>query len=232
MANKQDGTVEKVKENVVDVLKGFARYAHASYCEEKLLNWTCDPCVEGFTEQASFVKVFLNKTTEGRAYMAVDYLRKSVVIGFRGTVSAQNWYYDLKTDFVNATEALEWPLAAKDTGRIHRGFTETYLSIKHQIMPLLLRVRAALPSFNIITVGHSMGAALAALAAVDFHYTLISPPKILSFTYGQPRIGDLEFSNSVNKLHDSQDVMIYRMINNNDLIPHVFFIYLVTTYSI
>ena len=133
--------ITEVPEKVVDIFKGFARFAQASYCQEKLLNWTCDPCKHEFTEQAQFVKEFHNETTEGRAYMAVDYLHQSVIIGFRGTVSSQNWFYDLKTDFVDVSEALNWPDTVKESGRVHKGFLETYLSIRDQILPIVQRVR-------------------------------------------------------------------------------------------
>ena len=67
----------------------------------------------------------------------------------------------------------------------------------------------------------NVGAALAALAAVDYHFSLFAPGKILAFTYGQPRIGDAVFSQFVNVLEEMEKIQIYRIINENDLIPHL-----------
>ena len=62
----------------------------------------------------------------------------------------------------------------------------------------LLELAAANPTYTVVITGHSLGAAAAALAAVDY-YEQTGGSKAVLYTFGQPRVGDYDFAKTVNK---------------------------------
>ena len=59
-----------------------------------------------------------------------------------------------------------------------------------------------------------MGGALACLVAIELRNSY--PTQTIElYTYGQPRVGDLIFSQNY-----PQDITYYRVVNLNDLFPH------------
>ncbi|RUS20570.1 Alpha/Beta hydrolase protein [Endogone sp. FLAS-F59071] len=72
--------------------------------------------------------------------------------------------------------------------------------------------------YNVVLTGHSLGAALTVLQALDFYQNAGYDSSTMSvYTYGEPRVGDPSFSAYV----DSLGLSIYRTINENDLVPHL-----------
>jgi hypothetical protein len=111
----------------------------------------------------------------------------------RGTDDPRDWL----TDF----EAI--PQKWETGGFVHRGFKEAIDSVWAQITASLdLHVPADCPTFM---AGHSLGAALATLAASR------RPPRAL-YTFGSPRVGDNDFGKTL------AGVPIFRVANNRDVV--------------
>ena len=76
-----------------------------------------------------------------------------------------------------------------------------------------LSLQKAYPNYKILTTGHSLGGALASIAAgtiADNKYA--SPNNIMMITFGQPRVGDSKYAASMNKLVP----YTFRVINGRD----------------
>ncbi|ORY38536.1 alpha/beta-hydrolase [Rhizoclosmatium globosum] len=74
--------------------------------------------------------------------------------------------------------------------------------------------------FGFLTL-HSLGGALATIAAVDVFQHLadiISPSQIALLTFGQPRVGNPTFAAWVNSFHFTRSI---RVTNQNDWTPHL-----------
>jgi hypothetical protein len=99
------------------------------------------------------------------------------VVAFRGTEPG-----DLR-DFL--TDASFWPDAWKSGGRVHHGFARALARISDDIQPLI--TSAGRP---VLVTGHSLGAALATLAASLW-------PVAGLYTLGSPRVGDEAFTRTV-----------------------------------
>ena len=132
----------------------------------------------------------------GKAQCAVVTSKKDVknafsVLVFRGTSGKLgNWIHNF-----NAFPS-QWPHG----GWVHKGFKEVFDGIWEAVHEALLSVR--MPIFY---TGHSLGAALATLAAS------VKPPQAL-YTFGSPRVGNAGFIDSL------KNIEIYRVINGRDII--------------
>lgn len=131
------------------------------------------------------------------------------VLVFRGTEQNSG---DLKTDikvwknFFTALKAT-LPLLNRNQVLVHQGFkealdspTQNQTSVWDEILTELLQLDC--PVFY---TGHSLGAALATLAAVRH-----APQAV--YTFGSPRVGNLAFANTL------INVPIYRVVDNKDIV--------------
>lgn len=125
---------------------------------------------------------------------------------FRGTQTSTEW--------INNLNAKLMPLFLNDHGNVHDGFLTLYLNVREQI----LDAAEALPGKRpIFIAGHSLGAALAALAACDLESTLAL--KIASlYTFGSPRIGDNNFVAAFNRSFARKS---FRIANSSDMVTEV-----------
>ena len=115
------------------------------------------------------------------------------ILAFRGTSDIENWLTNLQV----LTTRWDTPTAAT-----HRGFTAAFFKLWVKIQPRLHTSTAAY-----YYTGHSLGAALATLAAAQH------PPTAL-YTYGSPRVGNHAFAESV-----TQAAPVFRIVNHCDLVP-------------
>ena len=92
-------------------------------------------------------------------------------VSFRGTAGLRDLVTDLMT----------WRVAWTPGGRVHAGFAGALRRVWHPLLQTLTH-----HSGRLVYTGHSLGAALATLAA-----TLL-PPQAL-YAFGSPRVGDRDF---------------------------------------
>ena len=106
------------------------------------------------------------------------------------------------------------PLTKEVLGQVHLGFYSLYFN------QLADAVKAAVqtldPSKPLVLAGHSLGGALANLAAVDLaiHQPELQP-NLHIYTYGTPRVGDLTFVET----HSKRLPNHYRVVNLADMVP-------------
>ncbi|MCO8123915.1 lipase family protein [Stieleria sp. TO1_6] len=123
------------------------------------------------------------------------------VIAFRGT--EPNEWNDIRAD-ANARSVI-----AETVGRVHSGF-------KQEVDDLWPMVETALldNSHELYFCGHSLGGAMATIAAGRCFLSHIPSEPAALFTYGSPRVGDNRYINHVKLSH-------YRFVNNNDIVTRV-----------
>ncbi len=94
-------------------------------------------------------------------------------------------------------------------GVVHCGFHAALEQIwAAALQPCLTRLKAANPARTIWLTGHSLGGALATLAAAR----LADVTGL--YTFGSPLVGDRQFA-------ERCPDRAYRVVNNNDIVPHV-----------
>ncbi|GGD94512.1 lipase family protein [Paenibacillus nasutitermitis] len=131
---------------------------------------------------------------------------RAAILAFRGTSSATDWVTDLIAQQIVFKPANKRCLT-------HRGFTDVYMSAKQDIFRLLDTLPGNKPLF---VTGHSLGGALATLAALDI-VTNRSHKQLIVYTFGAPRVGDPSFVRHYNK-----NVPVnFRIQNEYDIVPHL-----------
>ncbi|MBW4475002.1 MAG: lipase [Stenomitos rutilans HA7619-LM2] len=130
---------------------------------------------------------------------------------FRGTQRNTEWIDDL-----TALQQEYQGADGKSHGRIHEGFMSVYQEI---LNPLPTTVAQQLNrSRPCYICGHSLGAALATLAAIEI---ALHVPQLRSslqlYTYAGPRVGDPTFA----EFHSQLIPNHYRVVNLADVIPLV-----------
>lgn len=142
-----------------------------------------------------------------QGFVGYSQSNNAVIVSFRGSDNTKNWIDDF--DF------LQMPYMRCTGCLVHNGFYFGYLSIssllKSQVELILSKYRGA----SIYVTGHSLGGALATVAALDLKHTYNVPMKV--YTYGQPRVGNGLYANYFkNQIPDA-----YRVIHNADAVPHL-----------
>lgn len=142
---------------------------------------------------------------------------EDLVIAIRGTEPPNllNW----ATNFAFATtEAAAFVPRAK--GRIHLGFAEAFRGVWPGI-EARLGAFAAAGGKRLWIAGHSLGGALAVLAAAAFSLNRSAFRELQLeglYTCGQPRVGNLDFYSSVVPLFIHR---YFRMVHGADIVPHL-----------
>jgi hypothetical protein len=138
-----------------------------------------------------------------------------VVAVIRGTDSIWDWIHDASFLMLPCT-------IDKSTGMTEDGFTSVYKSLRTARSggaTVAAAIAAALGGGNATSVtvtGHSLGAALATLLALDVALnTSCSSPT--SYTYASPRVGDHIFASAYNSVVPCT----YRIANRQDIVPQV-----------
>ena len=81
-----------------------------------------------------------------------------------------------------------------------------------------LTLKNANPDYELWVTGHSLGAAMACIAAATVSsYKYVPPEKIKLITYGEPRVGNSDYVTAV----DTLVPYAFRIIHAHDLVPHL-----------
>lgn len=133
-----------------------------------------------------------------------------VFIAIRGTEGVWEWLQDAKF--------LSRPFSnVQGSGLTEDGFTDMYQSFSFTLArsnTFIADLTAAIdPNAKVTISGHSLGAALATLLALDMAVNTRFPVKV--YTLASPRVGDLVFHNLFN--HVVQDA--FRVENRMDIVP-------------
>lgn len=142
-------------------------------------------------------------------YIATDPVRKEIVVAFRGTIPVpDNILTD--ADFF-LTPAAEFC----SNCQVHNGFYNAWLAYRDVVIQHLSNATAVNKGYKVVVVGHSLGGAVATIAAADLRNSKLNCDL---YTYGSPRVGDKNFANLVSS---SNMGSVYRVTHLDDPIPHV-----------
>jgi hypothetical protein len=140
-----------------------------------------------------------------------------VLLAIRGTEDTKEWLLDF--------DALPLPYLGK--GAVAAGFrsiADTFNFIdatggNHGNLTTMLAARnAASPISSITILGHSLGSALATLAAAQIAFSTLGLATLVElWTYASPRVGLPDFEGAFNKALPNT----YRIFNSLDIVPQV-----------
>lgn len=140
------------------------------------------------------LKTFDNNGTQ--AILVLSKKNKMITLAFRGTES--NSFKDIKSD---ANGKL---VSCNSGGKIHSGFKEAYEQVSLDIQNEIKKDEYS--SFPLFITGHSLGGALATVAAKKLNH---KPGIAACYTYGSPRVGDEDWIKNIK-------TPIHRIVNAAD----------------
>jgi len=159
---------------------------------------------EGYSSKGEIVANAYDHTQERFGFLIVS--EQASVLAFRGTGSAEDWV----SDFISQQTSYR---PVRGAGLTHKGFTDIYMSARSNIYELIQQAPVDRPLY---LTGHSLGGALATLAALDLvHNSPFGSPIV--YTFGAPRVGDPTFVRNYNAAVDSH----FRFQNEFDIVPHL-----------
>ena len=209
--SKQIKTITGVIKFACKVKKADEMAAKISSLEDRLMAYInqqtggVSQCAEESTElmesclkvsDFSLVETFNQGDTQ--AFLAKRDSDKVAVLSFRGTES--NSWKDIKTD-LNARF-----YKGKGGVRVHSGFIGAFKSVRDDIQKAV----GNLNGYSLYVTGHSLGGALAIIAAKELERDSLSA----CYTFGSPRVGDEEFGERIK-------APVYRVVNAADGVPRV-----------
>ena len=150
-----------------------------------------------------------------RGHTQAFLLRKegAIFVSFRGTETENPWDWRIDADLTPSVD----PVLGEPGGLIHRGFSVALDSVWTDLTELLQDWNPGTPSRLWLT-GHSLGAALAELAAVRLAARGAPMAVAGVYGFGKPRVGNAGFAKLAGELLADRNFWI---VNHLDLVPRL-----------
>ncbi|OQR97938.1 hypothetical protein ACHHYP_09435 [Achlya hypogyna] len=170
------------------------------------------------------------------ALVCVNRVSKQLVVAFRGSVSKAHWKTNLRFHQVplfltalagrsrgrrrSCKELLQHcaariPILNLALPRVHSGFWKAYEAVRDDLKETLRLLLQDEPELSVYVTGHSMGGALAVLAAYDVA-THFSVP-VHMYNFGGPRVGNPAFV----RQYDRRVPDSFRVVFDGDLVAGI-----------
>lgn len=211
VAGSSNTTVDAVYSQALALKASYL--AQAAYCgpptfsASKLASWECGPACNAVPGMS---KVTTVSGASKDAYGYVGLLDGQCIVAFRGTSDLKGWMEDLESGLSTALAGCTHQGADCYVGD---GFNSNYNSMAAKVKDALNALDCG-PE-GVLVVGHSLGAAEAALAMWDLHrsgYHLAT-----GYTFGQPRVGDAAFADAFKAAGIKQ----WRVTHDRDPVVHL-----------
>ncbi|VUC35744.1 unnamed protein product [Clonostachys rosea] len=196
-------------------LSRYSEYAAATYCNANTPVGDPVACEANCDEVLKDAGTIITSFNTGPApnsdiagYVAVVPSRNEIIFAARGTYSNQNWQTNLNFALVDSLLV--------SGGKFHLGFYNAWVELSEDVRAAIDKAQSQYPDFRLKVIGHSLGGAIAAVAAAHlrsdgYDFDL--------YTYGQPRVGNDIISDYItNSFPPGQ---LYRVTHQADPVPRL-----------
>lgn len=142
--------------------------------------------------------------TDTTGFVALDDTHKNIIVSFRGSHSIRNWI----TDFVILPIPDHCPGCA-----VELGFWTAWEVVKAQVIGNVTEAAKQHPDYEIVVVGHSLGAAIATLSAVEIRST---GHNATLYAFASPRVGNKFMADYITAQGSNN-----RFAHAEDPVPHL-----------
>jgi hypothetical protein len=167
-------------------------------------SWSCSYCHKYPFEDP---KVFSNAVGGIQGFTGFSKGFNAIIVVFRGSNNIQNWILNI------GTTRSSYSLCSNCA--VHSGFLSGYNLVASSVRNAVQTLKAKYRTARLIVTGHSLGGALAILCTADLKNLFGTVD--LTYTFGQPRVGNQAFANWFQATHPN----IYRLIDYADIVPHL-----------
>ncbi|KEY67829.1 hypothetical protein S7711_04967 [Stachybotrys chartarum IBT 7711] len=201
-----------VTEQVLADFRIYAEYAGAAYCNSEVAPGTAITCggsagpcpsVEG--NAATVLQSFEGLLTGIGGYVAVDHARSEIIISIRGSNNLRNFL----TDVVFIRQGCDLFSGCQ----VHAGFGTAWKEIESKATAAVAAAVAANPGYSVVATGHSLGGAVATIAAGYLRRS----HAVDIYTFGAPRVGNAAFSQFITDQAGGE----FRVTHVDDPVPRL-----------
>ncbi|KAL0547673.1 hypothetical protein IC582_012097 [Cucumis melo] len=143
--------------------------------------------------------------------------RRDVVIALRGTATCLEWLENLRATLTMLPGEEGGAMVESGFLSLYSSGTESCPSLKEMVREEIGRILQSYGEepLSLTITGHSLGAALATLAAYDIkEYFKTSAPMVTVMSFGGPRVGNRKFRQRL----EEQGTKVLRIVNSEDVI--------------
>ncbi|ORX60626.1 alpha/beta-hydrolase [Hesseltinella vesiculosa] len=196
----------------VAVAAYFAQLSAIAYCPSVYADqqWTLTMCTSALPD-GQLQTTFHGGLHDTTGYVVTSVSEKTIFVAFRGTNTLPQLITDLELSLMTYPPV---PSAGVETG-----FYDSYLEVQNIVVSTVANLLQQHPDYVVKVTGHSLGAAQASIATLDLYQRLdsISPRNIALYTYGEPRVGDKNFSAYIT----STGITHVRVVHHADVITYL-----------
>ncbi|GLC47364.1 hypothetical protein PLESTB_000166500 [Pleodorina starrii] len=170
--------------------------------------------------------------TDTQAWLFRNVTRRKLVLAFRGTEKMRDWMTNFQLIPAKPHELLaSRPKPTSGEVQVHNGFLGAYRSVRKAMNAIVQTVTGGLAqppdrAWRLLVTGHSLGGALATLAAYDlavqrweYEQQTKRPTDVslVMYNFGSPRVGNKAFMEDFNALLPNA----WRLTNKLDVVTSV-----------
>ncbi|KAK4691188.1 hypothetical protein P7C71_g5762, partial [Lecanoromycetidae sp. Uapishka_2] len=145
--------------------------------------------------------------TDVTGYIAVDDTRSLIVLAFRGTHGIRNELTDI--------DVFRVPTDICSNCDCHQGFWDSWIEARSGVTTAISNTQAMHPDYGVVVTGHSLGGAIADIAAAEIRKSGINCEL---YTYGAPRIAGSVLSDFITNTVNGS---VYRVTHTDDPVPRL-----------
>lgn len=160
------------------------------------------------------------------SYVAVSHRQKVIIVGFRGTDGFGQLMKEGSDTIMK--DQMEMSVSGHRVGLVGNYFYGVFLQLwtggrDDGVGAMMNDVKQAYndnPTYDIYVAGHSLGGAMASIAAVYINIDILDNQQtsLYLMTFGQPRTGDKDYAKYVD---DNLNHFCYRVVNSGDLVSKI-----------